>query len=159
MTPCLQGRVAQAAWLKSRPIAYLVGRGDAAWGDNPPLPTGNETALVEPIALVRASIIEFVTPDAAGLVVLADGSRWTMTATPTPYLYVYMQLEYSDLSTETLREFGLVIDHVVDAAVPLGQRCVPIASVTNRGALYGLERMPPQERMHSQFGLGEVIEL
>jgi hypothetical protein len=154
-----QGRIALATCLKSRPIAVALGRGDVAWGAQPPQPTGNETTLVDPIVLVRPRFVEYVEPAANGPITLADGSTWAMTQTPTTAIYINFKLDYQDIPSETLREMSIIFDPVIAATVPPGQFVVPWVSVTNAGQVYAIERMPPMERQFAQWERGEVIEL
>lgn len=151
------GRITIASAMRARTFMLAVGSGSSVWGDTPPDVAQSATALVAPVAMVRHSLIDFVTEAANGIIQASDGTRWSISATPSKYLYMAFVLGYADGPTEVLREFAIYSDPVLANTVPAGQTYIPWASVVSPGALFGMARFPPLERQGVHQTFGEII--
>lgn len=153
------GRITIASAIKLRTFALAVGSGDVAWGSTPPDVASNASALTAPIAMVRSSIVEFVTPNVAGTIEASDGSKWSVSVSPTKYLYLAFVLGFADGPSETLREIAVYLDPTIAGGIPGGQNYIPWASVTAPGSLFGLARFAPLARAGVRQTFGEIITL
>lgn len=145
MTLLDQGRAAIAQALAQNTPCLAVGRGDSAW-TTPPDVALNATGLQTPIAMVRARFVQFVQPDAAGAITMADGTRWTVSIAATPYLHIGWKLEFSDGPEETLRELAVHLNPQFGAGVPPGRFYVAWSDVVAPGAILAAEHLAPLER-------------
>ena len=136
------GRIAIATAIKARTAHLAWGSGDAAWGNTPPSPPGNATALVAEVARRKANQVEFCTPDAAGVIFVPEG-RFSISATPTNNLYFKFHFEFADAVGSTIREQAIFLDTVLAAGVPAGQFYLLPADVAQPGTLLGIERRAP----------------
>jgi hypothetical protein len=138
----LSGRIALAQAIAVQSLHIAWGRGSAAWDTTPvPEPT-TATALVDEIARRTVNSVGYVTPDAAGEIIMPSGDRFTASAQPTNILNLYTEFAFADAAGETVREYGLFIGSVATAGLPAGQRYFTPAQLANPGKLYALERVP-----------------
>lgn len=136
------GRVAIATAIKARTAHLAWGSGDAAWGNTPPAPAGNATALLAEIARRKANQVDFCTPDAAGAISVPEG-KFSVTSTPTNNLYFKFHFEFADAVGSTIREQAIFLDTVAAAGVPSGQLYLLPAEVAQPGTLLVIERRAP----------------
>lgn len=136
------GRAGLAASVAARNIFLGLGSGSATWDDSGAPPEVITTsALMAPIGFRKAAQVSFVVPATEGGVVLPSG-RYDLSATQTNYLYLRFILDFEDASTATIRETGILLDTVVNPALPAGQMFFGASEVTNPGTLYLLEYVP-----------------
>lgn len=159
LTPVDAGRVAIAKILRAQDFGLAVGTGLEAWGATPPAVQASDAALAAPYAMARPVAMSYAEPDNDGLIVVADGTHWTATATPTGHLYLRFVLDYGDDAAETLREIGLYLGPTYDAGVGGGQSFVPWADVTAPGDLWAIERFPPRERAGVRLEIEKIINV
>lgn len=134
------GRELAAALFKAQPFFLAVGQGDAAWDGGIVAPLATDTALVAPIGVTRLRDIQFVQPDDAGEISMADASHWATTQDATRYLYLEFKLDLADAEPATLRENGIYHGTILDGAVPAGQFYIPLDQVTDLGKLIHVDR-------------------
>ncbi|MEY2643664.1 MAG: hypothetical protein RLZZ611_313 [Cyanobacteriota bacterium] len=136
------GRIAIATAIKARTAHLAWGSGDAAWGNTPPVPPGNATALLAEIARRKVNQVDFCTPDAAGAISVPEG-KFSISATPTNNLYFKFHFEFADAVGSTIREQAIFLDTVAAAGVPSGQLYLLPAEVAQPGTLLVIERRAP----------------
>jgi hypothetical protein len=174
------GRIALAEVMITRQLVLAVGSGDAAWGNNPPDLSGTETALIAPVALVRARSKHFLSPAPAlplpapstvlvellnddGVIEMSDFSTWVVSPTPTEHILAVFVLGLRDGPLETLREIAVHVDPVIDPAVPPGRNYIPWADVASAGhspgRYFGARRFRPKERNGARQWFAEMITL
>jgi hypothetical protein len=157
------GRIAIATALKARPAFHCAwGSGDVSWGNSPPGPPNNATALVAEIARRKSTLVEFCAPvasGATGTIVVPEG-QFNVSVTPTSFLYFKFQFEFADAATSTIRELAIFMDTVAAVGVPAGQVYLLPADVANPGTMLALERRAPIVRSATTRQLFEfVLEL
>lgn len=154
------GRTAIAAAIKARPALHMAwGSGDPAWGNTPPSPSNDATALVAEIARRKATLVEFCTPAGNGSIQVPEG-RFNITATPSPYLYFKFAFEFEDAPSATIREVAVFMDTVTEAGVPAGQFYLLPADIDDPGIMLVVERRAPIVRSSTTRQVFEfVLEL
>lgn len=137
------GRVAIAASIKARAAHHLAwGSGDPSWGNTPPSPPANSTALLAEIARLKATQVDYCVPATNGPISIPEGN-YEVTSTPTNNLYFKFHFEFADAVGSTIRETGIFLDTVAAAGVPAGQVYLLPAQVANPGTMLVIERRPP----------------
>jgi hypothetical protein len=136
------GRAGLAASVAARNIFLGVGAGDSDWdADGTPAESIGTSALMTPVGFRKAAQVSFVLPNAQGGIVLPSG-RYEVSQSQTNYLYLRFTLDFENASTATIRETGILLDTVVNPALPPGQMFFSASEVTNPGTLYLLEHVP-----------------
>ena len=111
------GRVAIAASIKARSAHHLAwGTGDPTWGNTPPSPPSNATALLAEIGRLKATQVDYCTPAANGAIGIPEGN-YEVTQTPTNNLYFKFHFEFADAVGSTIRETGIFLDTVAAAGL------------------------------------------
>jgi hypothetical protein len=136
------GRTAIATAIKARTAHLAWGSGDAAWGNTPPAPPANTTALLAEIARRKANQVEYCMPATNGAISVPEG-RFDITATPTNNLYFRFHFEFEDAVGSTIREQAIFLDTVAAAGVPSGQFYLLPAEVSAPGTLLVIQRTAP----------------
>lgn len=135
------GRAGLAASVAARNIFLGVGAGSSSWDANgTPAENITSSALMAPIGYRKAAQVSFVTPAAEGSISLPSG-RYDVSATQTNYLYLRFTLDFENASTATIRETGILLDTVVNPALPAGQMFFSTSEVSDPGTLYLLEHV------------------
>lgn len=151
------GRVAVAASIKARAAHHLAwGSGNVGWGDTPPSPPANATALVAEIGRLKATQVEYAVPATNGAISIPEGN-YDITNTPTNNLYFKFHFEFADAVGSTIRETGIFLDTVPAAGVPVGQVYLLPAQVAQPGTLLVLERRSPIVREITTRQLFEFV--
>jgi hypothetical protein len=150
------GRVAIATAIKARTAHLAWGSGDAAWGNTPPEPAANSTALLAEVGRRKASQVEYCVSDINGAISLPEG-RFTITSTPTNNLYFRSHFEFSEAVGSTIREQAIFLDTVAAAGVPAGQFYLTPAQVAQPGTLLVIERRAPIVREITTRQLFEFV--
>lgn len=145
------GRVAVAIALKAMPMHLAWGNGLPAWDATPEAEPTDAAALVAEVGRRKVTSVEYVTPDAAGAIVMPGGERFAVSATPTPWLYVRTVFDFADADGQTIREVGLFVGGTTDPGLPPGQHYFTPAQVTSPGRLYLLDRGERIERSGTTY--------
>jgi hypothetical protein len=158
MAPILitSGRIAIATAIKARTAHLAWGSGNAGWGNTPPDPPGNATALVAEIGRRRANQVEYAVPDTNGAIVVPEG-KFSITTTPTNNLYFKFHFEFTDAVSATIREIAIFLDTVAAAGVPSGQFYLLPTEVAQPGIMLALERRAPITRSVTTRQLLEFV--
>lgn len=136
------GRIAIATAIKARTAHMAWGSGDPSWGNTPPSPAANSTALLAEVARRKATQVEYCVAATAGAISVPEG-RFDITATPTNNLYFKFFFEFEEAVGSTIRETAIFLDTVLAAGVPSGQFYLLPAQVSNPGTLLVIERRAP----------------
>lgn len=152
----LSGRTAIATAIKARTAHMAWGSGNAAWGSTPPSPAVSDTALVAEVGRRKATQVEYVVPDANGVIEVPQG-KYSISPTPTLALYFKFFFDFADGVGETIRERAIFLDTVAAAGVPAGQFYLTPAQVQNPGTLLVLERNAPIVREITTRQLFEFV--
>jgi hypothetical protein len=108
-----------------------------------PAASSDMSALTEEVGRRRANTVAFVTPDDEGEIVLADGSRWSISEEPTRYLLVRTIFDYADAADETIREVAIFVGTVAEDGVPNGQAYLTPEEVADPGHMLLFDRPSP----------------
>ena len=131
--------IAVAQAVKSAGVWAAWGNGDVAW-DTVAVPEPvAATALVAEVGRRRASVIEFVVADAAGDIVVPQGT-FSISATPTNTLYIRTNFDSADAVGEDIREAAVLIGATLVEGLPVGQTYFLPADVATPGTMLILER-------------------
>lgn len=152
----IAGRSAIAKGIKAMPAHLAWGTGDPLWGDNPPPPALNATALLAEVGRRQATLVSFCTPDEDGPISVTEG-RFSITETPTPHLYFKFHFDFEDGVGETIRELGIFLETVAATGVPVGQFYLTPAQVADPGILLAGERRAPIVREITTRPLFEYV--
>lgn len=136
------GRIAIATAIKARTAHLAWGSGDAAWGNTPPAPPANATALLAEVGRRKATLVDYCAPDANGAISVPEG-KFSVSATPTNSLYFKFHFEFEEGVGSTIREQAIFLDTVLAAGVPSGQFYLAPAEVGQPGTLLVIERRAP----------------
>jgi hypothetical protein len=150
------GRIAIATAIKARTAHMAWGSGDAAWGNTPPDPAANSSALVAEIARRKANQVEYCAPATNGAISVPEG-KFDISATPTNNLYFRFFFEFEDAVGSTIREMAIFLDTVAAAGVPAGQFYLLPAQVAQPGTLLVIERRAPIIRQITTRQLFEFV--
>lgn len=150
------GRIAIATAIKARTAHLAWGTGDAAWGNTPPAPPINATALLAEVGRRKASQIDYCAPATNGPIVVPDG-RFEISATPTNNLYFKFHFEFEEAVGSTIRETAIFLDTVLAAGVPSGQFYLTPPQVGQPGTMLVIERRAPIIRENTTRQLFEFV--
>lgn len=129
--------VAQA--IKSAGVWVAWGNGSVAW-DSVAVPEPvDATALVDESGRRRASTIDFVVADAAGTIIVPQGT-FSISPTPTNILYVRCNFDAVDAVGEDIREAAVFIGSTLVTGLPVGQSYFVPANIATPGTMLILER-------------------
>lgn len=146
---------AEAAMAKAASSYLALGSGDVAWGNTPPSPSVNSTALVAEFCRRKANLVSFCQPDSNGSISLPEG-KFSTTNTPTNFVYYRINFEFEDAIGSTIRELGMFADTVPVAGTPPGQYLLTPSEVATAGRLLAVARRPPLLR---EVTIRELFEL
>ncbi len=150
------GRIAIATAIKARTAHLAWGSGDAAWGNTPPVPPANSSALLAEIGRRKATQVDYCVSDANGAISVPEGN-YSITATPTNNLYFKFHFEFVEAVGSTIREQAIFLDTVAAAGVPAGQFYLTPAQVAQPGTLLVIERRAPIVRAITTRQLFEFV--
>ena len=136
------GRIAIATAIKARTAHLAWGTGDAGWGNTPPAPPANTTALVAEIARRKATLVDYCAPNANGEISVPEG-KFSVSATPTNNLYFKFFFEFDEAVGSTIREQAIFLDTAATAGTPSGQFYLLPANVQSPGTLLVAQRTAP----------------
>lgn len=136
------GRIAIAKAIKASTAHLAWGTGDAAWGNTPPAPPANASALLAEVGRRKATQIDYCAADANGAISVPEG-KFSVSATPTNNLYFKFHFEFEEGVGSTIREQAIFLDTVLAAGVPSGQFYLTPAQVAQAGTLLVIERRAP----------------
>lgn len=136
------GRIAIATAIKTRTAHLAWGSGDAAWGNTPPAPPANTTALLAEVGRRKATLVDYCAPAVNGAISVPEG-KFDISATPTNNLYFKFHFEFEEAVGSTIRETAIFLDTVAAAGVPVGQYYLTPAQVAQPGTLLVIERRAP----------------
>lgn len=150
------GRIAIATAIKARTAHLAWGAGDAGWGNTPPAPPANATALLDEVARRKATLVDYCAPDANGAISVPEG-KFAVSATPTNSLYFKFHFEFEEAVGSTIREQAIFLDTVAAGGVPSGQFYLLPAEVAQPGTLLVIERRAPIVREITTRQLFEFV--
>lgn len=136
------GRIAIATALKTRTAHLAWGSGDASWGNTPPSPPANSSALLAEVGRRKATQVEYCAAAVNGAISVPEG-KFDISATPTNNLYFKFHFEFEEGVGSTIREQAIFLDTVLAAGVPTGQFYLTPAQVAQAGTLLVIERRAP----------------
>ena len=136
------GRIAIATAIKARTAHLAWGTGSTGWGNTPPAPPANTTALVAEIARRKATLVDYCAPNANGDINVPEG-RFAVSATPTNNLYFKFFFEFDEAVGSTIREQAIFLDTAATAGTPSGQFYLLPANVQSPGTLLVAQRTAP----------------
>lgn len=150
------GRIVLATATKALTAHLAWGTGNPAWGDNPPTPPVNTTALVAEVGRRQATLVEFCVPDPNGAISVTEG-RFAVTSTPSPLIYLKFHFEFEEAVGSTIREMAIFIGTVAASGVPPGQFYLTPSQVANPGRTLLAERRAPIVRENTTRELLEYV--
>jgi hypothetical protein len=150
------GRIAIATAIKARTAHLAWGSGDAAWGNTPPEPPANATALLAEVGRRKATQVDYCAPDSGGAISVPEG-KFSVSATPTNNLYFRFHFEFEEAVGSTIREQAIFLDTVAADGVPAGQFYLTPAQVAQPGTLLVIERRAPIVRQITTRQLFEFV--
>lgn len=150
------GRIGLAASVKDR-VAHLAwGSGNSQWGNTPPPPSVDATALVAEIARRQATSVDYCEPDANGPIVLPEGA-FVVTQQPTNHLYFRFFFEFEEGLGSVIREQAIFLDTVKAQGVPSGKFYLFPNEVGDPGRLLVIQRSAPIVREITTRQLFEIV--
>lgn len=105
-------------------------------------PLLSQLDLVDEIGRKRATFIGYATPDENGDIVVSSGT-FAQTLTPTKHLLFRSFFAVAEAETETIREFGLFVDTVLESGLPGNQLYFEPADVSDPGTLCVVRNVAP----------------
>jgi hypothetical protein len=150
------GRIAIATAIKTRTAHLAWGSGDVAWGNTPPAPPANATALLAEVGRRRANQVDYCAPDVNGVISVPEG-KFSISPSPTSNLYFKFHFEFEDAVGSTVREQAIFLDTVEAGGVPAGQFYLTPAQVGQPGTLLVIERRAPIVREITTRQLFEFV--
>jgi len=151
----LAGRLVIAKFIASQPLHLAWGTGDGAW-TTAPLPAGTETALLTEIGRRTVTQLEYVVPDVAGAIVLAEGS-FSISVTPTRHLYLRTDFDFAEATGAAIREIGLFMGSVMVAGLPGGQKYFTPTQVADPGSIIHFANYAPIYRFPNNRERFEIV--
>lgn len=150
------GRTAMAIAIMAQPIHLAWGSGSPTWDVTPVAEDPSATALVAEVGRRAVTLAQYVTPDAAGSIIVPNGV-FSPSVAPTNNIYCRFNFDFTDSPTATIREAGIFIGTTLIAGLPAGQTYFipndPNMSnqndVANPGTLMVLEHFPAFARSSS----------
>ena len=142
------GRIAIAQSVVSRPLHCAWGSGSASWDTTPVQETISETALVAEVGRRLVSQVKYVTPDAAGTIIVPTGT-FSESVNPTKHVYMKFLFDYADAPTTTIREAAVFVGTTTNPALPAGQMYFNPAVIVSAGTLLVIQRFTKVIRSNS----------
>lgn len=136
------GRIVIAESIAARPVHIAWGTGDGSW-TTPPTESITSTSLLNEVGRRTATVVGFVVPDVNGTIVMPNGTKFTLSATPTSNLYVTAEFDFVDASSSVIREASVNIGTEIVAGLPAGQKYFTPDQVTNVGRMLQIEYFAP----------------
>lgn len=130
---------AVAVAIKETGVWVAWGRGSDSWDMAPEPEPADAGSLVDEIGRRRAQVIQFVTPDPAGDIIVPQGA-FAIHPEPTGNLYVRCNFANTDGVGESLREGGVFIGTALVAGLPAGQEYFTPGNIASIGRMLMLER-------------------
>lgn len=131
--------IALAQALKAAGVWVAWGNGSAGWDAVPVAEPVGATALVAELGRRRASVIDFVVPDAAGAIIIPQGT-FSISSTPTNQLYVRCNFNATEEVGQSIREGAVFIGTTLVGGLPVGQDYFVPANIATPGTMLILER-------------------
>ena len=135
------GRVVIAESIQPRPVHIAWGTGDGEW-TTPPAEDVDATELLNEVGRRTADLVQFVTPDEDGVIVLPTGN-YSVSATPTNHLYIKTKFTFTDASSSVIREVSAFVGTQPIAGLPAGQRYFTPSQIADPGRMLHLENIQP----------------
>jgi len=153
------GRKLLAKALRALPVHVAWGRGDGAWGQNPPATPSIQIGMLDEIGRRLATEVAYVVPatELDGEIELPGKRFYKRSAVPSEYVYVRATFSFEDAQGETVRECGVFFGTVAKADVPAGQRFLTPAQIENAGDVYSLEYRAAVLRSGTVKGHEEIV--
>lgn len=141
------GRQFMAQQLMAASAVHLAwGGGDPSWSNGPPDVDTAAAALTAEVGRRKATVTEYVEPDAGGEIDLGDLGTFTVVAGPTRYVYMRFTFDLADGVGEDIKEVGIFLNTVANGGVPGGQMYLVPAEVSSAGTLFSLSHLSPAEQ-------------
>lgn len=150
------GRIGLAASVKDRTAHLAWGTGDPNWGNTPPAPSVDATALVAEIGRRQATSVDYCQPTNGGPIVLPEG-QFAISASPTNHLYFRFFFEFEEGLGAVIREQAIFLDTVKAQGVPSGQFYLAPNEVADPGRLLVIQRPAPIVREITTRQLFEIV--
>lgn len=150
------GRIAIAETIFAQPLHLAWGTGDNAWTATVPPVAGTETALRAEVGRRRATLVQYVVPDAVGAIGLPEGN-FSVSETPTRSLYIKTDFDFSEASGAAIREIGLFVRAVTQSGLPAGQEYFTPDQITSPGRLLHLKNFQPIYRFPNNRERFEIV--
>lgn len=150
------GRTAIATAIQARTAHLAWGSGDPAWGNTPPDPAANSTALLAEVGRRKATLVDYCAPAVNGAIVVPEG-RFAISGNPTNNLYFKFHFEFVDAVGFTIRETAIFLDTVLADGVPSGQFYLSPSDIDDPGTLLVIERRAPIIRQITTRQLFEFV--
>lgn len=136
------GRIAIATAIQARTAHMAWGSGDATWGNTPPAPPANSTALLAEVGRRKATLVDFCAPAVNGAISVPEG-RFAISGNPTNNLYFKFHFEFEEAVGSTICEMAIFIDTLLADGVPSGQFYLLPSDIEDPGTLLVIERRAP----------------
>lgn len=150
------GRAALARALKEQTLYLAWGGGNESWGNEPPPPDPEKTALINELGRKALFTSLYVMPDEEGGIVLSTG-RYRVSETPTPHLYLKFLFDYEDGVGSSIRELGIFAGGKIEEGLPPGQTYYVPGEVEEPGILLLYETREPLLRKASERNEFEYV--
>lgn len=152
------GRAAIAKAIMQRPLHLAWGKGNPAWGDDPPPPEdAMATGLIDEIGRRKVLTVAFVVPDPNGMIDIAGAGTFSESVTATNQIVVRTKFDFADGVGNTIRELGLFMDTVTADGLPAGQLYFTPDEITDPGILIHLEHKLPIIRSMSTREMIDIL--
>jgi len=123
-----------------------------AWGTGASGGPGTEdvtaTALAHEVGRRKATIVQFVTPDPAGEVIV-PGGRFTSATDATNILHMKFDFDYAEAAADIINELAVFVGTEVDPACPPGQEYFVPSEIADAGILFQIEHIADLQRSPS----------
>lgn len=135
------GRSAFASALLNENLFVGLGGGLEIWDDPETFEpeTRTITDITNALCFIKVNDKQFVSESETGSIILPQG-RFEISQTPTPNLYLKASLNFTELSTATIREVAVFKDTALAASVLPGETFYTTDKVTNHGLLVFIDR-------------------
>jgi hypothetical protein len=143
------GREVMAQSFAALPFVAALSAGatewDAQWTDpNPPTPDLSATAIVDLIGYVRPTIVDFVEPDPAGMIVTEEGGSYNVATGRSRYLRIRIAVPAGAFPNVYVREIGIFANPTFIGGLAPGKVVLDPGDVVTEGDLAHLLWSPPQ---------------
>ena len=136
------GRIAIAAAIRARTAHLAWGSGNTAWGNTPPEPPANSTALLAEVGRRKATLVDYCAPATNGAISVPEG-KYDISGNPTNNLYFKFHFEFSEAVGSTIREQAIFLDTLLGDGVPSGKTYLLPSEIDDPGTLLVIERRAP----------------